>query len=398
MPNHARRDGNQSVIESQPMSLEEALEVAGWPKTLLTPDKQPEIMDDLAQFEHQLLFGSHIDRVLVVRGGVRRLNQSDALPPQVIGAAAGESSVRRFLAELGKDDELQELRGRLYYTPPDTREEQEITKNSDGTPLDTLADKRAALEGYDPDGGVYVGELRQAQKYRHQQDGRFSKSLLRRGVCDWIGRTRAFAMPYWDRYDEGVFVGGRFGGSPMHVDQVLWSNVGKSFAGYKLLVIWPYGGTSRSLFDKHCYTLFVPPLSRKEETALEQAKCVALLGPGDIVAFSGGNAHMALSVSEALSITAYESFVNLNPANLRAFLDSGTDAQYRQCRTRQPTLDDIKLDVAASLNDLAGDMEEDELQDIELEEAAPAALEVLRSDPLIATKVIPLRPKRRRLA
>ena len=51
---------------------------------------------------------------------------------------------------------------------------------------------------------------------------------------------------------------------------------------------------------------------------------VALLGPGDVVVFSGGNAHMALSISSNLSLTAYESFVNLNPTNLRAFLDSGT--------------------------------------------------------------------------
>ena len=45
---------------------------------------------------------------------------------------------------------------------------------------------------------------------------------------------------------------------------------------------------------------------------------MALLGPGDVVLFSGGNAHMALSVSDALSVTAYESFVNLHPRNLGA--------------------------------------------------------------------------------
>mmetsp|Transcript_35141 Transcript_35141/g.92266 ORF Transcript_35141/g.92266 Transcript_35141/m.92266 type:complete len:243 (-) Transcript_35141:297-1025(-) len=226
---------------------------------------------------------------------------------------------------------------------------------------------------------------------------RFTKTLLGVGVCDWLGRARALAMPYWDRYDEGVFVGGCFAGSPMHVDQIIWSNVGKNFAGYKLLVVWPYGEASRPLFDEHHYSLFVPPLSRAEDLALEQAACVALLAPGDVVIFSGGNAHMALSVSDALSVTAYESFVNLHATNLRAFLDSGTEMHYRQCRTRQPTLDEIKLDVAASLNDLAGDLEEDELGDPQLEHAAPGALEMLRRDPLIAEKVIPLRPKRRRL-
>ena len=54
-------------------------------------------------------------------------------------------------------------------------------------------------------------------------------------------------------------MGGRFGGSPLHVDQVSWSNVGKSFAGSKLLAVWPAGEASREMFDEHNYRLFVPP-------------------------------------------------------------------------------------------------------------------------------------------
>lgn len=295
---------SMSVLESKAMTLEEALDVAGWPKSLLAPEKRPKIVTDLREFEQLLLFESHIDRVLVLRDGVRRLNHAHALPTQLVEAAgSGETSVRRFLAQLGDDAALKELRGRLYYTPPGSRDERELTKDGEGEPLDTLAAKRAALKERDPDGGVYVGELRRVTKYRHQQDGRYTKTLLSHGVCDWLGRTRASAMPYWDRYDEGVFVGGRFGGSPMHVDQVIWSNVGKSFGGYKLLAIWAYGERSRELFDEHNYALFVPPLSASEAAALEEACCVALLGPGDVVIFSGGNAHMALSVSEVTGAT-----------------------------------------------------------------------------------------------
>ena len=62
---------------------------------------------------------------------------------------------------------------------------------------------------------------------------------------------------------------------------------------------------------------------------------------------------------QSLSVTAYESFVNLNPRNLDAFLDSGTLNQYRQCRTRQPMLDDIKGDVSESLSDLVEDLEDE---------------------------------------
>ena len=48
-------------------------------------------------------------------------------------------------------------------------------------------------------------------------------------------------MPYWDRYDEGVFIGALHSGSVLHVDQVGWSNIGKNWKGYKVLALWKYG-------------------------------------------------------------------------------------------------------------------------------------------------------------
>ena len=305
-------------------------------------------------FKELLLVGSLLDRIIVLRDGVDKIGLERALPADVAAAAEGETCVRRFLEKLGDDEALSHLRGRVYTTPPDARDEHELKRDQDGKELDTLADKRRALRDAhrDPSEGVYLAELRRAHKYRHGADGAWSKSLLARGACDAVGRVRHRAMPYWDRYDEGIFVGARFGGSPMHVDQVLWSNVGKNWLGHKLLVVWPYGEPSRALFDAHNYDLFVPPLRRAETAALEQCAQVALCGPGDVVLFSGANAHMAMSISTALSVTAYESFVNLHPRNLGAFLDSGTPAHYKQCRTRQPMLDDIKGDVCESLSDL----------------------------------------------
>jgi hypothetical protein len=86
-------------------------------------------------------------------------------------------------------------------------------------------------------------------------------------------------------------------------------------------------------------------------------------------------------------VTAYESFLNLSPANLRLFLQSGTEAQYAQCRARQPMMDDIRLDVAESVGDLLCDIEEGYLRDGPLQSALPAALAVLRGDETIATNV-----------
>jgi len=86
-------------------------------------------------------------------------------------------------------------------------------------------------------------------------------------------------------------------------------------------------------------------------------------------------------------VTAYESFLNLSPANLRLFLQSGTEAQYAQCRARQPMMEDIRLDVAESVGDLLCDIEEGYLRDGPLQSAVPAALAVLRGDETIAANV-----------
>jgi hypothetical protein len=147
-------------------------------------------------FERLLLFGSHIDRIIVLRNGIARLGLARALPRRVADAATGETSVRRFLDRLGDDETLRKMRGRVYCTRQGKRDEKELKRGAAGEELDTLADKRAALpKCADPRDTVYLGELRHATKYRHAADGRWSKSLLSRGVCDWIGRTRALAMP-----------------------------------------------------------------------------------------------------------------------------------------------------------------------------------------------------------
>ena len=44
--------------------------------------------------------------------------------------------------------------------------------------------------------------------------------LLRKDV---VGPLASWTF-YWDRHDEGVFVGNRGSGKGVHVDQVLWSN------------------------------------------------------------------------------------------------------------------------------------------------------------------------------
>ena len=368
------------------MTLAEALDVAGWPQSLAEDaSKAPTVLEDAAAFVDCLLWGKHVDDIVVLRGGVSKLSQDGALPDSVARAVRMQPDTRAFLGALDARL-LESLRGRVYCTGADRRE-WELRKSKSGAPLDTLLEKRRALAAEDASARVYVGELRRKTQYRHALDNRHTRTLLFRDVKDYVGKRRSDALPYWDRYDEGVFIGGRYAGSPMHVDQIMWSNVGKSFGGAKLLAIWASGEASREIFDQHHYTLFTPPLGAGEAEALEAAAKVALLLPGDCVLFSGGNAHMAMSVSDELSATAYESFVNLHPANLRLFLDSGTPAHYRQCRTRRSMLEDIKTDVAESCADLIDDVRDGIFEGDPLLAHAGGAIELLRSDDFVAERI-----------
>jgi len=379
-------DGAHSASADE--ELLAALAVAGWPASLAEdPSKRPKVLPNARALVDAVLFSSHVDEIFVLPNGVQLLGHDDVLPTHLTRALQGASSVRDFLCSIDEET-LSSLRGRVYCYASDTLagDEHEL-KTHEGASLDSLLDKRRALPLAHPEGNIYLAELRHREKYRHPLDGRWVKTLLARDVKDFVGRDRGNAMPYWDRYDEGVFVGARFGGSPMHVDQVSWSNVGKNFHGSKLLAVWPSGEASQTVFDAHNYRLFVPPLSPSEASALQSAARVALVRAGDLFIFSGGNAHMALSVSEELSVTAYESFLNLAPANLQLFLQSGTEQQYAQCRARQPMMDDIRLDVAESVGDLLCDIEEGYLRDGPLQSALPAALAVLRGDETISANV-----------
>eukprot|EP01051_Picozoa_sp_SAG22_P019836 SAG22_NODE_3790_length_1530_cov_1.915444_2_plen_77_part_00 len=44
----------------------------------------------------------------------------------------------------------------------------------------------------------------------------------------------------------------------LHVDQVGWSNIGKNWAGHKVLCLWEYGAASNAVLDKFLDHAFVP--------------------------------------------------------------------------------------------------------------------------------------------
>lgn len=96
------------------------------------------------EFEEAVLYGKHIDEILVLKDGVRRLGQADAVPEELLQAVQREKCTRSFLDSLS-EELLQSLRGRIYCTASGSRDEYELKKQADGTALDTLLDKRAEV-------------------------------------------------------------------------------------------------------------------------------------------------------------------------------------------------------------------------------------------------------------
>eukprot|EP00808_Paulinella_micropora_P022725 g2085.t1 len=148
-----------------------------------------------------------------------------------------------------------------------------------------------------------------------------------------------------------VFVGERHTGSALHIDQCLWSNVGRHWSGYKLFFVWRREDVSR--IEKHLRKIFIPPLSEEERSALSIAAQVMVMKPGDVCLFSGANPHMAISISNELSCTSYESIINFNLRHLEIFLETNEVSKHHpeDCHIDEETLDDICYDIVDQMND-----------------------------------------------
>ena len=167
---------------------------------------------------------------------------------------------------------------------------------------------------------------------------RKTKTLCHYQTADALGDLGRWTLS-WDTQDDGVFVGGRGAGKGLHVDQVLWSNVGHNYLGHKLLATWAPGQISTDLHTNLLDSVLTPPLSSAQLAALRAASRIVLLRPGDVFLMSGGVAHATLTVSSSeLNVTAYESVVTLNPRHARHFLRTGDKrGPYAMARGAMPT-------------------------------------------------------------
>ena len=102
---------------------------------------------------------------------------------------------------------------------------------------------------------------------------RKTKTLRKRQVADALQHLARWTLPR-DTQDDGVFVGGRGAGKGLHVDQVLWSNVGHNYTGYKLLATWAPGSISTKLHDTMLDSVFTPPLETGSAGRFTKGVCV----------------------------------------------------------------------------------------------------------------------------
>ena len=169
-----------------------------------------------------------------------------------------------------------------------------------------------------------MAELRRNVKYTHPatKDEQV-KTAMTLDVKDVLPNNLQQFFPYWDRYDEGIFIGDNQTGKCLHVDQVLWSNIGKNFTGYKIAAAWPFGQVGNDVLDDLGREVFKKPLDSVQARALEKAAKVVVLQPGDLFFFCGGIPHTTLCISDELNVTCYESIVTPAAAHVALFLKSG---------------------------------------------------------------------------
>jgi hypothetical protein len=329
------------------LSDEEIYADGGWP--VPRPEQSARIVSSPEEFVDILMYGSHIDEIYVLPNGLYRMQQRDNLPQDIRESAQTSTTVLSWLSKLDAE-RLDKLKGDVFYQGPQGEESEVYKCSKTKEHLYTLEEKRNEVHRRITNGdelkGLYVKEMRFIEKYRHPVDNEWVKTVLSEDMKDYVGIDRARVPVYWDRYSEGVFIGNRCSGSPMHVDQCLWSNVGKNWQGYKLFALWRWDDEkTNQVMSKHYRRIFTPPLSTEAKEALATAVKVCIVRPGDVFVFSGANPHMAVVVTDELSVTAYESFVNVNPRSIQVFCSTSTDLHWNHSHMREDDLRDLKHDV-----------------------------------------------------
>jgi hypothetical protein len=318
-----------------------------WP---IREDQMPEVVYTAEEFLDALLYQTHIDRIVVLPNGIELLRQEHGIPDRLVQAVRKSNTIRQFLDEItheGSDI----YRGRLWhYSVPGMEKE---IKTDDKSKL--LCDKVAALKKQEaagvvaPNAPVYVSELRYTQKQFHPiAKDEYVKTATQFDIYDYTPLSRK--MPLWERSEGGIFFGERGTGSGFHIDQCMWSNVGRNWCGFKLFAIWPWAERFNVVEEIGKGKMLHTPLNDKDMSFLSRAKRIVLARPGDIWVFSGAQPHTALVVGDGLNVSAYESFVPAHPEAVGTLVRSNIkDMHPRNFWMDDEDLDELFEDVVDNI-------------------------------------------------
>lgn len=320
-----------------------------WP---ISAAQQPEVVHTAEAFLEVLLFQPHLGRVVVLPNGIQLLGQQESIPASIRQAVGSSSTMRGFFERLDQGV-LGKFRARLWHYG--ARGAETEIRRGGGDSRRSLRETLRALREREERGAVprgaplYLSELRWCQKVRHPlAPGELVKTATNCDVYDCTPLARR--MPLWERSEGGIFVGEAGTGSGLHVDQCLWSNVGRNWCGFKLFALWPWTERCSIIEDAGKGTVFHMPLSERDVGMLRRAKKVALIRPGDVWVFSGGQPHSALCVGDGLSITAYESLVPAHPDAVGLLVRSNcSSAHSKTCWMEDEDLDELYEDVVDAI-------------------------------------------------
>eukprot|EP00754_Rhynchopus_humris_P045979 Rhum_TRINITY_DN5461_c0_g1::Rhum_TRINITY_DN5461_c0_g1_i1::g.17453::m.17453 len=316
-----------------------------WP---FLEEKKPLVAKSVEEFVQTVMFGNHRDTITVLPNGITLMNQHKALPEGLVSALRQSTRVSHVLQRL-PEDFAENTKGRLWqYITKGRETEIKNTAKTDNLSAvrDHLTDGHEAGE-LDVNAPLYLSELRYTHKVEHPITSEMVKTATRADIFDAIPQVAL--APLWERSEGGIFVGERGAGSGLHVDQCLWSNIGRQWYGHKLVALWPWEERISILEDAGKGSIFHLPLTENEVSMLKRASVIALLKPGDVFVFSGGVPHMAMCVGDDLNVCAYESFVPLNHKSVARLALSNSKDHFKKCWMDDDDLDELLEDVVDSL-------------------------------------------------
>eukprot|EP00756_Hemistasia_phaeocysticola_P062575 Hpha_TRINITY_DN6021_c0_g1::TRINITY_DN6021_c0_g1_i1::g.63513::m.63513 len=337
------------MLDELGQSIHLPVEEELWP---ILPRQAAEVMTSAADFLDVLYHQPHVDRIVVLKDGIRKLGQENAIPVELRKALAGSSTMRGFFDSLSPTA-LEVFKGRIWHFGRHGKATEMRGEEDRTLPLLNVKERLKRFQEEDKcprDAPLYITELRHSSRVKHPRTGESVKTATQCDIYD-IDENLAKSMPFWERSEGGVFIGERGSASGLHIDQILWSNVGRNWCGHKLLAIWPWKEQGRILDDVGRGKVFQFPLSEDDRAALRRAEKIALVAPGDAWVFSGGQPHSALQVGDGISVCAYESFIPACPEGIATLMRTNTQDHWKECWTDDDELEEILEEVVDNLQE-----------------------------------------------